>query len=132
MNQDYQKQAQDFLDLTGSTLEINFLKHDKYFTDDKEARDIYEITLKRDNRSFVFTFGQSILKTEEKEAPTAYDILACLTKYDPGTFENFCADYGYDTDSRKAEKVYNDVVKEYDNLKMLYSDKELERLAEIS
>lgn len=132
MNQDYQKQTQDFLDLTGSTLEVKFLKHDKYFPDDKEMRDIYEIILKRANRSFVFTFGQSIFKTEEKESPTAYDILSCFTKYDPGTFENFCADYGYDTDSRKAEKIYNNVVKEYDNLKMLYSDKELELLAEIS
>lgn len=129
---DYEKQAKDFLNLTGSILKVNFLKHDKYFDDDEEARDIYEITLSRQKRSFVFTFGQSIIKTEEKKKPTAYDIFACLTKYDPGNFENFCADYGYDTDSRKAEKTYNAVVNEYNNLKMLYNDKELELLAEIS
>ncbi len=30
--------------------------------------------------------------------PTAYDILACLTKYEVGTFDDFCSNFGYDTD----------------------------------
>lgn len=44
---DYEKQAQDFLDATGTTIEKKFLKCDKYFDDDKESRNIWEITLKR-------------------------------------------------------------------------------------
>jgi len=176
---EYQKQAEDFLKATGSTLKINFLKRGKHFPEDKEERDIYEITLSRNNRSFTFTFGNSIaysgeyklfcqpyglitLTEEEKkeykyvkkaiakkigstylqnheycqnkdfQAPTAYDILACLTKYDPETFEDFCLNYGYDTDSRQAEKIYNAVQNEYNNLKMLYSDDELALMAEIN
>lgn len=66
-----------------------------------------------------------------REAPTAYDILACLTKYDPGTFEDFCSEFGYDTDSRKADRVYKAVKDEWDNVCKLFSDQEIERLAEI-
>jgi hypothetical protein len=64
--------------------------------------------------------------------PTSYDILACLTKSDPGTFENFCSDFGYDTDSRNAEKTYNAVKDEYLNICSLYNDSELSELMEIS
>ena len=64
--------------------------------------------------------------------PSSYDVLACLTKYDPGSFEDFCADYGYDTDSRKAEKVYSGVINEWHNVSMLFNDAEIEKLAEIN
>lgn len=65
------------------------------------------------------------------EEPTAYSVLACLQKYDVGTLENFCSEFGYDTDSKKAEKTYKAVVEEYKNVCTLFSDKELEELQEI-
>lgn len=64
-------------------------------------------------------------------APTAYDVLACITKYNPGEFEDFCADYGYDTDSRKAKKVYKAVVKEWLKVSAMFNAEELEQLAEV-
>ncbi|MFA5377292.1 MAG: hypothetical protein WC455_16195 [Dehalococcoidia bacterium] len=70
-------------------------------------------------------------KNKNFAAPTAYDVLSCITKYDPGTFENFCGEFGYDTDSRKAEKVYMGVKNEFQNVAMLFNDKEIEELAEI-
>jgi hypothetical protein len=54
--------------------------------------------------------------------PSSYDILAAITKCDPGTFDDFCSNYGYDTDSRKAEKIYFDVQKEYSNVYLIFSD----------
>ena len=70
-------------------------------------------------------------KNPNYSAPTAYDVLACLTKYDPGTLEDFCDEFGYDLDSKKAERVYNAVKDEYNNLCMLFSDEELAELTEI-
>lgn len=67
----------------------------------------------------------------EGKKPTAYDILACLTKYNPYTFEDFCSEYGYDTDSRRAKKTYKAVQKEYNSLAAMYSDSEMELMAEI-
>jgi hypothetical protein len=67
----------------------------------------------------------------EGTAPTAYDILACLTKYDPGTFEDFCDNFGCDTDSRKAKKTYRAVMDEFLNVSRMFTESEREELAEI-
>ena len=170
--EDYEKQGQDFLTKTGATLEVTFNRQGKYFDGDKQERDIYDITLKRWERSFTFEFGQSIVhsgrywrygnpdrgisqgkktgiegvyrapgipsagsewdKNKGFQPPTAYSVLSCLTKYDPGSFEDFCSEFGYDTDSRSAEKTYQAVKDEYTNLCRLFSDAELELMGEIN
>ena len=76
-------------------------------------------------------YGRVYDKNKDYQIPDAYSVLACLTKYDPGSFENFCGDFGYDTDSRRAEKTYKAVQDEYKNVKMLWSDAEIEKLREI-
>lgn len=173
----YEKQANDFLAKTSSTISIEFKRYGKHFVNDKEERDIYTVTLKRGSRSYTFDFGQCTAKSgywlllqgresnkrlmlvdrdkpiqgqllwaaknaersynpkldkiRKPEPPTAYDVLACMQKYDVGSYEDFCSEFGYDTDSRTAEKIYRAVVEEYKNLAMLYSDAELEEMAEI-
>ncbi len=86
-------------------------------------------------------YKDKIIKGKESDArrwkgkeltPTAYDILACLTTSDPGTFENFCSEYCYDTDSRKAEETYKAVKAEYLGLCALFTDKEMKELQEIN
>ena len=64
--------------------------------------------------------------------PTAYDVLSCLTKHEINDFDDFCDEFGYDTDSRKAEKIYKAVVEEWKNVKILWSDEEIEELQEIN
>ena len=63
--------------------------------------------------------------------PTEYDILACLTKYDPRTFEEFCCEYGYDEDSKTATKIYIATVKEYKQLEKIFTTEQMEELREI-
>jgi len=129
METNYRKQAEDFLAATNTTFKAKFYKHAKYFTDDKQSRDIYKITLRRkDVGSYTFTFGQSIANIGK--APEVYDVLASVTKYDVGSFEDFCSEFGYDTDSRKAEKTYKAVLKEFKNVDRLFSDV-IEQLSEI-
>lgn len=155
---DYLKQAQDFLGKTRTKLEIDYIGHGHYFEDDKETRDIYRFTLTRDGRKYTAKFGQSIVHSgtatsnfeltkqakldgdwprkgtiaRKRQAPTAYDILSCLNKYEPRTFEDFCGNFGCDTDSRKAERVYFAVQKEWDGIRRIWSEKEREQLAEIN
>jgi hypothetical protein len=64
--------------------------------------------------------------------PNEYDVLACLTKYDPGDFEDFCNEFGYDTGSRSAKKTYKAVVKEWMKVCSIWNDEEIEKLAEIN
>jgi hypothetical protein len=74
--------------------------------------------------------GQKLILIKGK-VPTAYDVLANLITTNPGSFEDFCSEYGYDVDSRKAEKTYNNVCKEWLNIQILWNDDELEELGEI-
>jgi len=64
--------------------------------------------------------------------PCAYDLLACIQKYDPGTFNDFCADFGYSDDSMKAFDVYRAVQEEYSKVRRFFTEAELEKLAEIN
>lgn len=131
----YHKQAEDFLDKTGTTFEAKFLYNGPYFPDDKENRNVYEIKLSRSRlgRSYTFRFGQSIARSGsgKREIPTAYDVLACITKFDPGTFKDFCANFCYDEDSRKAFDIYLKVQDEWDNINRLFGDV-LDELQEIN
>lgn len=63
--------------------------------------------------------------------PTEYDFLACLQKYEVGTFEDFCNEFGYDTDSRSAKKTYKAVKKEFGKVCKIWTDEEIEALQEI-
>jgi hypothetical protein len=129
---DYQKQARDLLASLNTKLRVEHVAHDYYFDDDKEMRDIYKVTLSRNCKRISFKFGQSINCTRKGIEPTCYDILASIEKYDPGTFNNFCSEFGYDTDSIKANKTYKAVVKLYSKLCRLFSESELELLREIA
>src|SRR5665213_3853319 len=99
---DYQKQATDFLTDTNTTMKAKYLDHAPYFSDDEEARDIWRITLRRHGKSYSFKYGQSIAGVGE--TPTAYDVLTCLTKYDPGTLDDFGAEFGWGKSTMKTYK----------------------------
>ena len=154
MTTDYEKQGTDFLTKHNVTMTAKFLYNGPYFEDEKESRDVYEIILIREGKKpYSFKFGQSIVKSgltvkrnpygktiydqemiprkSGRIKPTAYDILTCLQKTEVGTFEDFCSDFGFDTDSRKAEKIYFAVQNEFSSLKKLFTQAELDEMNEI-
>lgn len=94
--------------------------------------DEYRVTFSRVGKRFIIRFWNSKRDSEEGNEPTPYDVLTCLTKSDPGTFDNFCAEYGYETDSRRAEKAYTAVVKEWGKVKEFFTGPEIELLQEIN
>lgn len=126
---DYQKRANDFAKKHGITLKIKGSHYGKHFANDKEERFIFTIQLKHGGKSYTFKFGQSIAAGAKE--PTMYDVLTCLQKYEVGTFENFCGDFGYDQDSRTAERIYKAVCKEFENMERLFSHEILEEMQEI-
>lgn len=151
---EYIKQATEFLQKTYAKMKIEYvgLAVNKEWKE-KQKRCLYEITLTSPRGSMIFDFWDSIRNTEirtmpfdaynvqankelaaKKKAavPSVYDVLACLQKCDPGTFENFCSDYGYDEDSRTALRVYLAVQNEYTQLARLFTPEQMEELAEIN
>ena len=125
----YQKQANDFATENGIELVINGYDYKKHFANDKEERYVFNCTLKHKGRRYTFNFGQSI--SEDCKEPTMYDILTCLEKYEVGTFDDFCSNFGYDNDSIKAHKTYKAVSKEYKNMLRVFGAELLEQMQEI-
>lgn len=128
----YQQQAIDFLNKVNATIKIEYHSYGKHFEDDKESRNIYNVTVKRNGKQFNFKFGDSIANTKAGHEPCEYDVLACITKSEPeDTFEDFCSSYGYDTDSRKAERIYKAIQREFKGINRVFGDV-LEQLQEIN
>ena len=116
----YTQQAENFAKKYGVKLHIFHTKTEyrPYFSDDKESRYIFKCRLIRGNKSYTFHFGQSL--ANGSETPNLYDILSCLTKYDCGTFEDFCNEFGYEAFNdcytgfnKKSMRIYKAVCREY-------------------
>lgn len=71
------------------------------------------------------------LRTKFSPLPTAYSLLACLQKYDPGTFRNFCSDFGYSDDSIKALETYRAVQEEFEKVQRFFTADEMVKLQEV-
>lgn len=154
---EYAKQSKNFLISTNTRLDIIYLRTGEYFADN-DQRDIYHFSLTNKNGSYSSEFGDSIGNTQQRrsivcdrdmvahrpkrsvnmienklwEQPNAYAILACMTSYDPGSFEDFCDSYGYDGDSMSTYKTYKAVKAEYEGMRKLFNDEQLEELGEIA
>lgn len=89
------------------------------------------------NRVEDMSYGEKVkakndlARLKAKAVPNEYNVLACLEKYDVGTFEDFCSEFGYDEDSRTAERIYIAVIKEYKDLTRIFTEKQMEELSEI-
>jgi hypothetical protein len=75
-------------------------------------------------------FSQGSAHTEN---PTLEDVLDCLALDASGVenakdFEDWCGEYGYDIDSRKAEKIYNVCKQQAEQLKTLLGTDAYEQL----
>lgn len=69
----------------------------------------YSVQLKYAKRTLTVDFWMGSAHTKE---PTAEDVIECLLADASGAdqdFENWCLDYAYDTDSRRAERIYQKV-----------------------
>lgn len=84
----------------------------------------YTVTLKYGRRQMTIPFFMGIAHTNE---PTLEDVMPCLVSdyfaaENARNFEDFANDFGYDTDSRKAEKIYKQCLKEAEKMKKLFGN----------
>lgn len=104
---------QDFIEKHRITLTYEYIDSNPHMDDFKG--DHYKVTLKRpipgrqhpalSQLSVPFSKGYG----HKGAPPTAEDVLECLAsdaRPAHDSFEDFCSDYGYDTDSRTAERIY--------------------------
>jgi hypothetical protein len=128
---EYTEQAETFLKRHHLTFSAAYVGFDEYFPDDKEPRSIYTLTLTSTTdrrRSYSTRFGASINMTNEGTEPEAYDLLTCITKSDPGTFGDFCDEYGYSNDSISASKTYRAVRRDWMKVRRFFTDQQITEL----
>jgi len=82
--------------------------------------DHWKVTLKRPGHRMTLVFSKGY--GHKGTPPTVAGVLDCLqsdarTAEDCASFEDFCSDLGYDSDSRKAEKLYKAVQRQTDKLR---------------
>lgn len=116
---EYERQALNFANKYGIKLQILGSEY-KTKWGEKQRRYVFKCKLSRNRKSYTFEFGQSI--ADGSNEPTMYDILSCLVKSDPGSFDEFCAEFGYDIDGRNSKKTYKAVCNEYKAVERLFSD----------
>ena len=154
---DYEAQAEAFCQKFGVTIKAAF-KGDRCPTwaGDGDANkcascscgathgDRYRVTLRwlancpknqcRLPKSLTFDFWGSANDMQTGKAPTACDVLACISgDIDcPHTFGEFCGEYGYDQDSRKALALFQRCAAFSERLRAFFpNDDERVALAEI-
>ena len=133
---EYQKQAKDFLVKCNATMRIIFV--DTQINPDwgdNVRRNKYHFILITPLGTMEGSFWDSTYNRARNIRPTAYDILACLEKYDVGTIDDFVSEFGYEvhswSDVKKIENLYNAVVKEYNDICRIFTPDQIEMLREI-
>ncbi len=86
------------------------------------SMDHYKCTLFNDGRQMVVFFSKG--SGHKGAEPTLDEVLECLASdcAQLGSFEDWCSDFGFDSDSRKAERTYNAIVKQEAALRRLLGD----------
>lgn len=130
---EYVKQAKDFLKSCNATMKITQIGYEANKNwNENVCRNTYRVSIKTPLGTMRVKFWDSVYNTERGIEPTEYDILACLEKYDVGTFEDFVDEFGYESDSlRCAKRIYKAVTREYNNICRCFTEEQLESLREI-
>ena len=149
---DYNKQATDLLEKFGVKFEYTNMGSEVSRVDPKRKNYRYLARFVRPGKQVEFDFHGSIADYEAAEIGVprkgfgkfpvlyrdrtrrilqAYSVLACLTKYNPGMFSDFCLEYDCDEDSRKAFEAYTAVCEEWKKVSSFFSASEIEQLQEV-
>lgn len=134
----YDAKATLFLVTTGVSLDIRRADpcgagYAPQWSEGREHGNQYKVTLSRPGKSVSFDFWGSINDRKNGKDPSAYSVLACISGdvNCPETFEDFCAECGYDEDSRKAFAKFERCAEFARELRAFFSDEEQAALSEI-
>jgi len=117
------KTIQEFITENRISIKSEYADANKAAPDWKDANH-YKVTLKYGRRQYTTYFSQGYGITGD---PDAEGVLNCLALDSSGientsSFEGWCCEYGYDTDSRKAEKIFKVCERQAKKLKVFLGE----------
>lgn len=128
----YNEEMRKILNNAGINVDIIYITKSVVDWDKDNLHNQYKVILKRGNKQMQFDFWDSLQNTQEDKKTTIYDVIASLEWYEIYDFENFCMDFGYDTDSIKAFNIYTNCKKQQKELFALIPENDIkEKIKEI-
>jgi hypothetical protein len=108
-----------FIERLGVQFSAERTKDNPHMLDAMDSASHWRCLLRKDQRRMIVHFSQGSAHTKP---PTAVDVLDCLASdasdYENAQdFEDWCAEYGYDSDSRKDQRTYRKVKRQSDALR---------------
>jgi hypothetical protein len=136
---EYEQQAKDFLDSTGTKMVIRKTGTVRGFPFEKNGTDLhdrYSVTLVRGDKKCRFPFYGSVFDYLHNKRPTPYDILACLQSYEvPDDMWEFAEEYGFKIrckeDYERVKKCWRGCRQQYRDLCEMYEPELMEKLTDI-
>ncbi len=133
MENNYEKQAQDFMKKWNVKMEI--IPTGQTTIKDYYRRDVnintYKIVIKRNGKQMTIKeWGDSIDSTEKGIKPTPYDIFSTIQRTEILYYEDFCDEYGYNKYNefggidKESDKIYLACLKEWNNIERVFGDNE--------
>lgn len=104
------------------TADVEWADHNPNMDDERGTMNHFKVTLRCGRRRMTLYFSQGFGISGE---PQPADILECLASDASGaeqSFEDWCSDLGFDSDSRKAERTYKAVQTQTEKLRKLLGD----------
>lgn len=137
MANDYNSKVKNLFKKKGIKSSITKIGKDKYFPTDKEPRNIYMLTLEKDNKKSNFRYGDSIDNTRKGIPAKKEDVLGTIVreKQDSegiSSVKDVKDNFGYESD-REAKRVFNGLKKnenDYDKVIDNETNEELKKIYE--
>ena len=131
MKTEYQTNAEQFLERYGIRFAVAFVDTScpPFCNDSKHIHgQKYRVTLIRKGLHIQFHFWNSWNDAQSNRPPSEYDVLACASSdiHCPSDFGDFCAEYGYDTDSRRAEQTFKRCRAQSERLQRIFDTEEMQ------
>jgi len=100
---------EEFISIKRISMVASYADHNPNMIEGGENMDHWRCVFKMGRRSLTIYFSMGMAHNGKE--PTAADVIACVVSDARGidycrSFEDWCSDYGYDTDSRKAERIF--------------------------
>jgi hypothetical protein len=134
---EYQMQAIRFLIETNTTCDIEKMGLSSPSWGKKRKVNTYRVTLKNSRHIWSFDFYDSIKNTEDNKSArfSFYSVLACMSYSTPESFDDFCAEFGYEFKNESeyisAKSTHLACLDQDKNLRKLFTPDHLEKLSEI-
>lgn len=116
---------QEFIDATGLVLTSQPTDRNPHM-EDSGRMDNYKVKLRaKELGTMRLYFSKGF--GHQGQPPELDEVLECLASdaagiENSGSFEGWCGEYGYDTDSRRAARTYNNTERQADRLKQFLGE----------